>query len=56
MLQNKNNNENQHMHIMYNTMTGELSIHHAGLKETDSHTHTHGGQSQLGTEYKVKEH
>ena len=41
MLQNKNNNENQHMHIMYNTMTGELSIHHAGLKETDSHTHTH---------------
>lgn len=41
MLQNKNNNENQHMHIMYNTMTGKLSIHYAGLKETDSHTHTH---------------
>ena len=47
MLQNKNNNENQHMHIMYNTMTGELSIHYAGLKETDSlsHTHTHGTKS-----------
>ena len=29
------------MHIMYNTMTSELSIHHVGLKETDSHTHTH---------------
>ena len=60
MLQNKNNNEIQHMHIMYNTMTSELSIHHVGLKETDSHTHTHThthtGQSQIGTEYKVKEH
>lgn len=32
MLQNNNSNENQHMHIGYYTMNGELSIHHAGLK------------------------
>lgn len=40
MLQSKNNND-QNMHIGFYSLSGELSIYHAGLIITHTHTHTY---------------
>lgn len=57
-LQNKNNNASQNMNIGYCTMNSEPSP--TCMLDSKKHTHIHivlhEGQSQLGIEYKTKEH